>query len=455
MKSTRTYLIALAITLATATLLCGTTSGREVRCKLLQQKLGRLYFSAGKEEDIFPGCRWVVYRDSTDTLNPLLHGKIAESYDGVSVSDSSSLPDIGTWPDSASVEPAPIAHGQIRVVGFIDSLLYVVKSDLPSIDTNVSGKPVLIDEDSISWPGQWGRTYLREVVDSSLSGSVVDSISIAPLVGRIAIQSTPRTDNADILISYRQTDEEIGRYQLSHSAPFLVGLLSRVAKRITRGGLLTTALFYRVDSSNAGLIFGSPAISTASFIEENGSVPSYAPDSKKGKALLKEVGERPAAVCTLHQSPFLNQTLEFLNEILHRGGFFVCRPLDPADLCADLQLEIIPFESVHPERTLQTVLSILAADTVVRDKSNQPIRLADRLLTDAMQTSDSTQRMRLLQRVDRILMEDIGAFPLFRPIIHICAKEEIRGIRFDKDGRIDLRNVYRVKLPADSTSSSP
>jgi MarR-like DNA-binding transcriptional regulator SgrR of sgrS sRNA len=116
-------------------------------------------------------------------------------------------------------------------------------------------------------------------------------------------------------------------------------------------------------------------------------------------------------------------------------------------------LAILPIYSDSPWVALREVLTSIAKDTVEKDRSNQPVRLADQLLKDALTTSDSTRRMQLLERVDRMLMEDIGAFPLFRPIIYVCAKEEIRGIKFDKDGRLDLRSIYRLKLPTLTTEA--
>lgn len=240
---------------------------------------------------------------------------------------------------------------------------------------------------------------------------------------------------------------------IEHPAPFFVALLPNVSRTINRNALLTTALRYRIDTSRLGSAFEYGSVPQQSFLTNNLEHSAYDFDLAKGKQLLSESKLGGTSVSVDSYSPTLASTNRFMRGILAQAGYTTSNVKWNAP--ADLRFMIVSLRSDSPQVALREVLSSLASDTVARDKANQPIRLASRLLDDAMQTSDSTQRLRLYQRVDRILQEDIGAFPLFRPIIHICAKEEIRGIRFDKDGRIDLRHVYRVKLPTDSTGSTP
>ncbi|MBI5267823.1 MAG: hypothetical protein HY851_11390 [candidate division Zixibacteria bacterium] len=403
MKSTRLQLITLLMALCVVPLASDTTDAREIRCQVLQQKLGRLYFSAGKEEDIFPGCRWVVYRDSTDTLRPLLRGKIAEAYDGVSVSDSG----------SGTVD----LRGTVRIL---------------AADTAFDTISVGVSIDRIEATCLIRDSSLIRVIDSRL-----------PLkAGRNVVE-----------IGYLQGDCDRDDQSLMAPAPFLVALLPDVSRPSNRHGILTTALRYKVDTSRLGDIFNFGGLFQPSFLVGNSEIVGFGSDAAKGKQLLQQDRLKGNDIILECQSPSLNFVGRFFRDILAQSGYRTQAAV-PGEV-ADLHLTILPVSIDSPQVSLGAVLSSIARDTVARDKSNQPIRLASRLLEDALQTSDSTQRSQLFQRVDRILQEDIGAFPLFRPIIHICAREEIRGLRLDKDGRIDLRNVYRVKLPPDTVGSAP
>jgi MarR-like DNA-binding transcriptional regulator SgrR of sgrS sRNA len=257
----------------------------------------------------------------------------------------------------------------------------------------------------------------------------------------------------DVYVSYSQLNCEGTEFHVYSPAPFFVALIPNVSRPVNRNALLTTALRYKIDTSRLSSAFEFGSVPQQSFLPNNLEYSAYTSDAAKGKKLLKESKSGATPVSIDCYSPTLGSTCRFLRGTLVQAGYST--ETVGWNEPSDLRLMIVPIYSDSPWVALREVLTSIAKDTVAKDRANQPIRLADRLLSDAMQTSDSTHRTRLLERVDRILMEDIGAFPLFRPIIHVCAKEEIRGLRFDKDGRIDIRNIYRLKLPSDSLETKP
>lgn len=454
MKSTRSHLIALLIVLCVLMPVCDRLSAREVRCKLLQQKLGRLFFSAGKEEDIFPGCRWVVYRDSTDTLNPLLRGKIAESYDGVSVSDSG-------VPLTAETGFAVVnaADRECSEIFFVSSIDYTAEAITNSFEWE-SWVDVAPDKSEEEWGSRYSlqRQIIVDRAPECKEPSGRDSglVTVSPRTFAHGRRISLKDRQTDGYISYRPLDCEPGEYHLSLPAPFVVVLLPNPKSPVNRNGLLTTALRYRIDSARLNDVFEYEAVPQQSFLPVEYAQPSYPPDRDKGKSLLKSGRANTRTVSIFPYSPTLRSTCRFLQGTLEQAGYTTRLGKWGFNIdTSDIRLSIVPYSTDSLAWALERVCWELIFDTAANNPLNQPLRLAATLLADAENTSDSTQRLRLYQRVDRILQEDVGAFPLFRPIIHVCAKDDIRGLRFDKDGLLDLSNVYRIKLPTDSSETSP
>jgi hypothetical protein len=453
MKSYRAQVFFALAVILSAMLAGSVVESREVRCTILQQKLGRLYFSVGKEDDVWPGCRWVLYRDSTDTSNPIAQGKIAESYEGVSVSHTLQNFSIDSLPALFPLVMA--ADSFLGTIGFGCAIDFIQKSfvgdSVAGIIVN-DGIPYSTEEIGSDFQRQTGVRFAHRVVlpDTEPIDRLIEVMpaSFALDISRSSVGSYP-----DVYVSYSLLNCGSTEFHISSPAPFFVALIPNVSRPVNRNALLTTALRYKIDTSRLSSVFEFGSVPQQSFLPDNLEYSAYTSDAAKGKKLLKESKSGGTSVTIDCHSPTLGSTCRFIRGTLVQAGYTTSSVgwNEPADL----RLMIVPIYSDSPWVALREVLASLSADTVERDKSNQPIRLADRLLTDAMQTSDSTQRLRLLQRVDRILQEDVGAFPLFRPIIHVCAKVEIRGIKFDKDGRLDLRSIYRLKLPSDSQESAP
>lgn len=425
---------------------------REIRSKILQEKLGRLYFSAGKDEDVWPGCRWRVYRDSTDTIKSVCEGRIAESYEGVSISDSIvNLPTQFTSSSMARIEAADTLRETIVGAAFIDRIddavfgnerLYneAVRAQYVRYSTDERGSP-FADQNGVVVRVDRAEIYPIDIIYK---------VAIHPLSFYSRCNDLPPFPFSEthVELSYWETPCTNGMRALSIDASFFVALIPNVSRPVNRNALLTTALRYRIDTSQINNAFEFESVPQLSFLPGAHSYSAFTADISKAKKLLKENKTAGASVSIDTYSPTLKSTSRYLQGTLTQAGYATTTVgwNEPADL----RLAILPIYSDSPWVALREVLTSIAKDTIAKDKANQPVRLADQLLNDALATSDSTRRIQLLERVDRMLMEDIGAFPLFRPIIYVCAKEEIRGIKFDKDGRLDLRSIYRLKLPGDS-----
>lgn len=430
------------------TLLSGAeiSHARGIRAKILQEKLGRLYFSAGKDEDVWPGCRWRVYRDSTDTIKSVCEGKIAESYEGVSISDS--VVKLATQLTSSSVariEAADTARCRIWFMITSDTSVQwfsnMSRPDGKELCRHVRGG------DESGWiPAPVDPTYvLGDTFLNSVNGNCNYFDQTTPL------SEIPDWYWLDCELSYARSCRE-GLIQIDEGvAPHFVALIPNVSQPVNRNAVLTTALRYRIDTSQINNAFEFESVPQLSFLPGTHSYSAYATDITKAKKLLKENKTAGASVSIDTYSPTLKSTSRYIQGTLTQAGYATSTVgwNEPADL----RLAILPIYSDSPWVALREVLTSIAKDTIAKDKANQPVRLADQLLKDALATTDSTRRIQLLERVDRMLMEDIGAFPLFRPIIYVCAKEEIRGIKFDKDGRLDLRSIYRLKLPGDTAEA--
>ncbi len=419
------------------------SEAREIRAKILQEKLGRLYFSAGKDEDVWPGCTWRVYRDSTDTNKFVCEGRIAESYEGVSISDSMVNPSAQLTSSSvARIEAADrVKPYRITLVTTIDCL--------SGTYTNFLDSGSLTEDRPTFPPEERGSDFASQYQHGATVDTTYNVVSFYPTgfsSGSKRIQEMPWLDGE---VVYSPSENTLNLQVYSTPAPHFVALIPNVSRPINRNALLTTALRYRIDTSQINNAFEFESIPQLSFLPGIHSYSAYTADISKAKKLLKENRTAGATVSIDTYSPTLKSTSRYIQGTLTQAGYAttVVGWNEPADL----RLAILPIYSDSPWVALSEVLTSIAKDTIAKDKANQPVRLADQLLKDALATSDSTRRMQLLERVNRMLMEDIGAFPLFRPIIYVCAKEEVRGIKFDKDGRLDLRSIYRLKLPSDST----
>lgn len=425
------------------------TEAREVRCKVLQQKLGRLYFSAGKDEDVWPGCKWFLCHDSADTANPIAQGKIAESYEGVSISDS-----MANVSDQFSLSSVATIEAADRVDGISCRIYLLSRVDrLSRIYTNFLDSSSLTEDRPIFPPDEMGSDFADHYdhfikIDSTDRTVIFGPIGFSPQSK--GIQEKPWLDGE---LRYSPTENSLDLQDYSTRAPHFVALIPNLSRPINRNAILTTALRYRIDTTQINNAFEFESVPKLSFLPGAHSYSAFTADISKAKKLLKENKTAGATVSIDTYSPTLQSTSRFIRGTLAQAGYTTTTV--GWNQPSDLRLAILPIYSDSPWVALREVLNSVAKDTIAKDRANQPVRLADRLLSDALQTTDSTQRARLLERVDRILMEDIGAFPLFRPIIHVCAKEEIRGIKFDKDGRLDLRSIYRLKLPTDSTEVKP
>jgi hypothetical protein len=420
----------------------GDLCAREIKVRILQEKLGRLYFSAGKDEDVWPGSRWRIFKDSTDTLIPIAEGVIAESYEGVSISDSMmNAPVQLAMTSAARIEAADRVEGiacRICILTRVDRIFGIYSNFLDSSSVTEDRPSFPSEEMGSDYTGH-NDLYLR--IDST--GKTVIFAPIGFSSQSKGIQEKSWLDG-ELAYSPAQTTLDLQTY--STSAPHFVALIPNISRAVNRNALLTTALRYRIDTSQINNAFECESLPQLSFLPGAHSYSAFTFDINKAKKLLKENKAAGTTVSIDTYSPTLQSTSKFIRGTLAQTGYTATTVgwNEPADL----RLAILPIYSDSPWVALREVLTSIAKDTVAKDRANQPVRLADQLLKDALETSDSTRRMQLLERVDRMLMEDIGAFPLFRPMIYVCAKEEIRGIIFDKDGRLDLRHIYRLKLPA-------
>ncbi len=440
--------IAISVTLAMG---AEFSQAREIRAKILQEKLGRLYFSAGKDEDVWPGCRWRAYRDSTDTIKSVCEGRIAESYEGVSISDS--ILNFATPLTSSSVakiEAADTLSALTIGVSSSDHLKQLVLGDCIQVyeADSVRNRRYETNELLSEYSTQSGVALKSLDMSGSAFGNLPVRIMVLPvdIVKPLDLAPWP-FDTIHFQITY-ESQCLIGTNGGRHPSPYFVALIPNISRPINRNAILTTALRYRIDTSQINNAFEFESVPQLSFLPGVHSYSAYTTDITKAKKLLKENKTAGASVSIDTYSPTLKSTSRYLQGTLTQAGYATTTVgwNEPADL----RLAILPIYSDSPWVALREVLTSIAKDTIAKDKANQPVRLADQLLNDALATSDSTRRIQLLERVDRMLMEDIGAFPLFRPIIYVCAKEEIRGIKFDKDGRLDLRSIYRLKLPGNT-----
>jgi hypothetical protein len=431
------------------------TAAGEITTEVLQYKLGNLYFGCGEESNIFAGSPFTLYCQG----DSLCSGKIEFSFAGVSISgdiDSTNIPDLL---DSCHVviQAAELQVGAVLGFGTRISLESLVNTS----DKSLTGQStaILITGDMFADDTLSGRKLLFERTGDTLIGRVesyadddtsafLQSLSLIYYDNDDAMIYAFETGRLDGCISYSrlrgisdETDE------LYHPAPLIAVLTPNLSRKINELGSLTTSLYYRFDHDRLQVYFEGDRIRPYNtfFTHEKPTPRVFPHDPEKGRRLFTRLGDRPRFLSIFAAQPELVQTANYFSDVLSRDR---CRTeLVDKRGDADIYIEFIPNKSQDVYEGYRYIIDELTQDTIAGSREAEIVLMAITQLEWAISSADRSGPTHYLKLIERRMIDDLGLFPLFRPSVFVTTRKQIKGVRFDSDGCLDLSNLRRVILP--------
>ncbi|MFH1687467.1 MAG: hypothetical protein ABIE70_08105 [bacterium] len=388
--------------------------GEWIECDLLQVRSNRAYFSAGCDDYVFPGSRWLCFC-AGDTVAA---GSIEQSIPGVCFSQPIDTPLIGLRDSSCafSVESADRLDSADLSAYFtfhqIDSATAsFFATDRPESDDSLH--PAAIDFSACSFVG---------------TRPAADAMNLSPGC-HVGYLEWPQSGVFD--------------RQLSSPAPFVAVMIPNLAKPCHRDGLLTTALYYHLSEHNLWICWdGSEATMAPSLtVFDSTAVRQFPYDPQAGRQLL--LMNQPADN-TVTVSPAGNELLpmmRFLGDFLARSQIRV-KQADQSE--ADIDLVWLPVDVDNPSRLLEQIRRRLSVNQPHYRNQREALDIVAGYLDSARRMQD--QRDHFLHLAEQVLIRDLGVFGLFRPTVYAYTTPELQGLRFDNSGRLDVGNLVCLTL---------
>jgi len=378
------------------------------RTTAFQLRQDRIYFPAGEEALIFENSPFAILRNG-DTLYT---GVIEHSWEGVSASART--------------------HGFLDTLSLVGTEAVISQAEVDSLETIKIGSefpnlPLRADDP---------RNDLVRWTDYKDAGTMRDDF-VAGLLDAIV---TP-TD-----LDLRPSDGNT----LATPSPFIAVLIPNVGRPFNYHGELTTSLYYRFDDSRLALCFQG---SEVRLVNRLTSPPVGAPalprwydfDPPRGKKLLERMSHRPSRVRLYSGRPALNGLARYFADILSRDRCAV--EVTPDRRLADLSLEFAPYSENSPQLAIDTLLRLMARDSVSGTPPAEYIRRISLELAELKTSLKPEDSSGHLETVSRIMAEDLGLFPLFRPTLYVHTHKRLRNVALTVDGLVDCGKAVIVRLP--------
>jgi len=380
----------------------------EWQTQSFELRLDRLYFPAGEESLIFEDAPFVILR----TDDTIYAGFIEHAWEGVSVS-----------------EPA---HG------FFDTI--------PTDDLSAIVQPAELDTTRpINVGSELPRLSVRAGTDTTSRTEWSDYNPIDPL------REDFLSGALDAIVTLTDFDPHPSEVKtISESLPYVAVLIPNIRRDFNYHGELTTSLYYRFNTRHLAVCFRGDEADEVRRFTTNGpglfQLPRwYDFDPTRGKKLFDRMSQRPSRVRLFSGHPVLDGLTRYFADILSRDRCAVELRSDPAS--SDITIMFIPFSDSLPRMAADSLYAAMVRDSVAGSPPAEYLRrigLELRGLDIALQPTDSLQHF---EAIDRILAEDLGVFPLFRPTLFVHTQKRLRGVTLRADGLVDFGAAVFVRLP--------
>ena len=382
----------------------------ELDTSVTRYSMDRLYFPVGEESHVYEHARFTIFHD-TDSIYT---GLIDHAWQGVSVSESTN----GFF-DTASLDACEVVIETAK----IDSAAQVI------IGTDIKDLVLLAGPE----PGDRVKLERFARYEPMFDGFFHDALE-----GIITFQDlSPR---AEAIVT------------TPLPLPYLVAMIPNVGEKSNYQGQLTTSLYYRSNRFLLSLNFDGDQIQMVNRwtiprdqqgAEPGGRLYPYSPD--RGRRLFLEMTYQPSRVAVYTGNRALDGLGHFFADIISRDRCPV--ELTSVPGAADIRLEFIPWSDSIPATTVYALYHQLVTDTVPGLAANEHVRHIAAELRFVESPLRPEDYYRHLAIAGRIMIEDLGVFPLFRPTLFLHSHKRLQNIQFDADGRLDFSEAILVHLP--------
>jgi hypothetical protein len=378
------------------------------RTRSFELRRDRLYFPAGEEALIFTNSPFVVLRNN-DTVYT---GLIEHTWEGVSASGLM----------HGCLDNLPLTNLEVVIAqAEIDSAQSItVGSDLSELALRSNA----LDNSHVSWKMYKDGAALREDFAAGLLDAIVMLSDLDP---RPAEGTT-----------------------LSAPCPFIAVMVPQVGREFNYHGELTTSLYYRFDNSRVALCFRGDEVGRVNRLTQslpgNPALPRwYDFDPARGKKLFDRMSHRPSRIRLYSGHTALDGLMRYFADILSRDRCVVELTSDRS--LADVSVEFIPYSETSPLTAIDTLVHRMTNDAVNGSAPAEYLQQINHELSSLVTASLPEDSIRCFETVSRIMAEDLGVFPLFRPTLFVHAHQQLRNTTLDPSGLVDFSKAIKVKLP--------
>ena len=403
-------------------------SAAELVCPVLKYDHDRLYFGCGREDLVFRDApftvqvgKQLIYRGRIEFVDL----GIAYSHQTGRVFDTIPIDSLRAEITIAEIDSS--AHVVLGTTGFLPTS--VPSGDAAPLHIN-STEHTLKDHsasDTLDDPNVSFRRYpSHSDMRSDFDAGRID--------GFFSFQAPPPLGEAGTVTRF--------------PAPFLFALVPDISSNITRNSLLATSIYYRFDPQRLWVLFdGDSAIALNCFCPFDSScVRPYPYDPDRGRQLGRRVRDEIESVRLSYDTPELRKTALYFSDILSRDPIHVRPGLEKRG--GDCRLIAVPLSDTNQFAGVEYILDYLATDTANARPINQTIALASSYLRLARLAGTDSLRAEQFRKCERTLTEEIGAFPLFRPLIFLVSSRAVIDWSFTPDGELEWRNLKKLVFPA-------
>jgi MarR-like DNA-binding transcriptional regulator SgrR of sgrS sRNA len=225
--------------------------------------------------------------------------------------------------------------------------------------------------------------------------------------------------------------------------------MPHVGRLFNYHGELTTSLYYQFDDSRLALCFRGDKVSIVNrllspLVDTLTQPRWYDFDPSRGKKLFERMSHRPSRVRLYSGHPALHGLARYFADILARDRCAV--EVTPDRHLADLSIEFVPYRKNAPRPAMDTLLSLMVRDSLSGTPPGEYLRRIELELAQHRTSFSPAGSSRHLETVSRIMAEDLGLFPLFRPTLYIHTHKRLRNVVLTPDGRVDCDSAIKVWL---------
>lgn len=249
----------------------------------------------------------------------------------------------------------------------------------------------------------------------------------------------------DGYIGFGFNDILAGQYRTQALYPNTIAMIAGVGGAVFSEAMFATSLYYRFDPSRSHLYFpdGETKAINRWLLSSSFSRRHYSFDHLKGSKLQRNVTVPAQPMHMVYDDPLLSKMSDYFADMAAREGMRTV--IDDKRTGFDIRIAELPSsDSIMPFGLIAVVLELNDQNALLPPgrKMNQSgwyeIDRGSRL-------ERAESRNNFFEDAEEIVVEEYGAFPLFRPVIFIVTDDNLKNLRFDFYGYPKLSGAVKYQ----------